>query len=78
MTHGFWTNVISPFCIALAMIGIFVVANELENPVGDDTTDLNLMEMVHVMEVDFDWLLTHLGLLSASRGLEAGGERRRV
>ena len=25
-----------------------------------------------------NWLLTHLGLLSASRGLEAGGERRRV
>merc|ERR1719502_1845815 len=50
--EGIWANVILPWCICLSMIGLSVVAQELENPVGDDTTDLNLLEMVHALEVE--------------------------
>lgn len=48
---GFWANCISPSLIFFALLGFEVLADELENPLGTGPTDLNIMEMVHALEV---------------------------
>mmetsp|Transcript_5097 Transcript_5097/g.11998 ORF Transcript_5097/g.11998 Transcript_5097/m.11998 type:complete len:313 (-) Transcript_5097:50-988(-) len=48
---GLWTNVITPSLIFLAMMGFESVAEMLENPLGDDSLDLNIAEMMHDLEV---------------------------
>jgi hypothetical protein len=48
--EGFWANVISPCIIFTALLGIEVLADQLENPLGDDVVDMNIYEMIHDME----------------------------
>mmetsp|Transcript_140489 Transcript_140489/g.436857 ORF Transcript_140489/g.436857 Transcript_140489/m.436857 type:complete len:617 (+) Transcript_140489:3-1853(+) len=48
---GWWTNVITPSLIFMAMAGFESVAEMLENPLGDDSEDLNIDEMLHDFEV---------------------------
>jgi len=48
--HGVWANVFSPCCLFMALLGFEVLADEMENPIGDDTIDLNVMRMIHELE----------------------------
>jgi len=48
--HGLWANVFSPFCLFTALLGFEVLADEMENPIGDDSIDLNIMRMIHELE----------------------------
>eukprot|EP00746_Dinoflagellata_sp_MGD_P003561 gnl/MRDRNA2_/MRDRNA2_106905_c0_seq1.p1 gnl/MRDRNA2_/MRDRNA2_106905_c0~~gnl/MRDRNA2_/MRDRNA2_106905_c0_seq1.p1 ORF type:complete len:549 (+),score=59.69 gnl/MRDRNA2_/MRDRNA2_106905_c0_seq1:94-1740(+) len=54
MSGGTWANVVSPGIIGIALTGIMCVAGELENPIGDDPCDLNLLEMIHGLEVEIE------------------------
>jgi len=47
---GFINNVLMPTVIFAAMTGIEIISGLLENPLGDDETDLNLMDHVHALE----------------------------
>jgi len=48
---GFWANVISPGLICMALFGLEVLADAMENPLGDDVLDMNVMEMIHELEL---------------------------
>eukprot|EP00747_Dinoflagellata_sp_TGD_P164837 gnl/TRDRNA2_/TRDRNA2_185323_c0_seq1.p1 gnl/TRDRNA2_/TRDRNA2_185323_c0~~gnl/TRDRNA2_/TRDRNA2_185323_c0_seq1.p1 ORF type:complete len:651 (+),score=119.11 gnl/TRDRNA2_/TRDRNA2_185323_c0_seq1:137-2089(+) len=48
---GIWANVVSPCLIFMALLGFEILADALENPLGDDTADLNVMSMIHDLEV---------------------------
>jgi len=48
---GFWANVISPCFIFFGLLGFEVLADEMENPLGDQDVDLNIMDMIHDLEV---------------------------
>jgi len=60
---GFMNNMVLPFVIFWAVMGLEVLAEMLENPLGDDDTDLDLMRYVHNLEVyaqyAFDMTETH-------------------
>jgi len=51
MGTGCAANVFQCTCAFFALIGFDIVAQNLENPLGDDDTDLNTMEMIHELEV---------------------------
>eukprot|EP00441_Pelagodinium_beii_P004231 CAMPEP_0197686468 /NCGR_PEP_ID=MMETSP1338-20131121/102536_1 /TAXON_ID=43686 ORGANISM="Pelagodinium beii, Strain RCC1491" /NCGR_SAMPLE_ID=MMETSP1338 /ASSEMBLY_ACC=CAM_ASM_000754 /LENGTH=68 /DNA_ID=CAMNT_0043268415 /DNA_START=1 /DNA_END=204 /DNA_ORIENTATION=- len=44
-------NIIFPFCAFWAMTGLEKLAEMMENPLGNDDTDIHLMEMLHDLEV---------------------------
>jgi len=44
-------NVVFPFVVYWAMSGLERLAEMMENPVGDDDTDLNLLQQLHELEV---------------------------
>lgn len=54
--HGIWANVISPCILFGALLGFEVLADSMENPIGDDVLDLNIMRMIH----DLESRLSHL------------------
>lgn len=47
---GVWANVFSPSLLFGALLGFEVLADEMENPIGDDVLDLNTMRMIHELE----------------------------
>jgi len=49
-SYGIWANIFSPCCLFIALLGFEVLADEMENPVGDDSMDLNVMRMIHDLE----------------------------
>lgn len=53
---GIWGSLFAPWMLALSMLGLDLVSERLENPLGDDDSDLNVLEMVHALEVDCKWL----------------------
>lgn len=50
-TDGVMDNVIMPMFIFWSMLGFEFIAEQLENPLGDDDADINLWEHVHSLEV---------------------------
>merc|ERR1719174_1422372 len=49
--EGVLDNVVMPFCLFWAIMGFEVLAEMMENPLGDDETDINSMQMIHSLEV---------------------------
>lgn len=49
--EGLWANVTTPWLLFIALVGFEKLAERLENPVGDDDTDLNVLEFIHSLEV---------------------------
>eukprot|EP00930_Biecheleria_cincta_P001814 TRINITY_DN102903_c0_g1_i1.p1 TRINITY_DN102903_c0_g1~~TRINITY_DN102903_c0_g1_i1.p1 ORF type:complete len:601 (-),score=109.48 TRINITY_DN102903_c0_g1_i1:82-1884(-) len=49
---GLMNNIVMPVSIFWAMLGIEMISSLLENPMGDDETDLNLLEQVHILEAN--------------------------
>lgn len=49
-THGIWANVFSPGVLFVALFGFEVLADEMQNPIGDDNLDLNIMKMIAELE----------------------------
>lgn len=47
---GWYANTVIPGLVALALLGIDSIATELENPFGDDTNDLDIIEQIHLLE----------------------------
>jgi len=47
---GMWTNVISPFVLFVALLGFDRLADEMENPIGEDEGDLNIIRMLYGLE----------------------------
>lgn len=50
-SHGIWANLVAPFLIFIALFGIECLAEQFENPIGEDVADLNVVEMLHDFEV---------------------------
>lgn len=50
--HGLFSNVVVPSLIAMALLGFEMVADNFENPFGDDDSDLNFLETIHSLEVE--------------------------
>eukprot|EP00747_Dinoflagellata_sp_TGD_P184452 gnl/TRDRNA2_/TRDRNA2_40064_c0_seq1.p1 gnl/TRDRNA2_/TRDRNA2_40064_c0~~gnl/TRDRNA2_/TRDRNA2_40064_c0_seq1.p1 ORF type:complete len:639 (+),score=113.47 gnl/TRDRNA2_/TRDRNA2_40064_c0_seq1:67-1983(+) len=50
-SEGLTDNIVMPFFIFWSMLGFEYLGEMLENPLGDDETDLNLMEFLHNLEV---------------------------
>jgi len=48
---GLWANVISPCIIFFALLGFELLADEMENPLGNGYTDLSVLEMIHALEI---------------------------
>jgi len=49
---GVWGNVVLPVFLGVTFYGFEIVAEKMENPIGDDTSDLNLLELIHSLEVE--------------------------
>lgn len=49
-SEGLLDNVVMPFFLFWAIMGFEVLAELMENPLGDDETDLNCMQMIHSLE----------------------------
>lgn len=47
---GWLPNIIIPSLISFSLLGIDVIATELENPFGDDANDLELLENINQLE----------------------------
>ncbi|CAE8612637.1 unnamed protein product [Polarella glacialis] len=58
---GWFANTVIPSIICLALLGIDVIATELENPFGNDSNDLDLWEQVFVLEREGMELLRQSG-----------------
>jgi len=49
--EGGWVdNVVLPVAVFWGLYGLQVLANMMENPIGGDDTDINLMEYLHMLE----------------------------
>lgn len=48
--NGFWANVVFPTILTFGLLGFEIIAQDLENPIGDDPVDLNVYEMIHDLE----------------------------
>eukprot|EP00811_Abedinium_folium_P001715 NODE_11573_length_1277_cov_6.591304.p1 GENE.NODE_11573_length_1277_cov_6.591304~~NODE_11573_length_1277_cov_6.591304.p1 ORF type:complete len:364 (+),score=105.34 NODE_11573_length_1277_cov_6.591304:48-1139(+) len=48
---GLWQNIVSPFLLFCFLYGAEHLSDMFENPMGDDLTDLNVLEMIHDFEV---------------------------
>jgi len=64
---GFFEDVIVPSFIALALLGIDAIASELENPFGDDPTDLDVTGAIALFESECMTLLDACGDTKARR-----------
>lgn len=53
-SHGIWANVFSPCLLFMSLFGFEVLADEMENPIGDDMVDLNTLRMIHDLECRAD------------------------
>eukprot|EP00811_Abedinium_folium_P001246 NODE_11139_length_1305_cov_5.281834.p1 GENE.NODE_11139_length_1305_cov_5.281834~~NODE_11139_length_1305_cov_5.281834.p1 ORF type:complete len:364 (+),score=98.30 NODE_11139_length_1305_cov_5.281834:163-1254(+) len=58
---GFFANTILPVTISTILLGLDVIATELENPFGDDLNDLDVLDLVHSFECDVMTMLTLTG-----------------
>merc|ERR1719313_990940 len=54
---GVWANIMSPFLIAVVLLCLNRTSEELENPLGDDSEDICLLEMVHKLENQLEQLV---------------------
>mmetsp|Transcript_60032 Transcript_60032/g.172320 ORF Transcript_60032/g.172320 Transcript_60032/m.172320 type:complete len:553 (+) Transcript_60032:132-1790(+) len=52
MEHGIWGNVIEPVMLCMALAGFEIVSDCMENPLGDDPSDISVYEMIHEFEVE--------------------------
>lgn len=50
-SDGIWANIALPFSIFVSLYGFECLAEHFENPLGDDISDLNVIEMIHELEV---------------------------
>lgn len=50
-TDGLMDNVMMPLFIVWSMLGFEFIAEQLENPLGDDDADINLWDHLHNLEV---------------------------
>lgn len=50
-SSGLVDNVIMPFLIFWALMGFEVLAELIENPLSDEETDIDIMQMIHSIEV---------------------------
>lgn len=53
-TDGIFENIAMPLIIFSTLYGFEVLASEMENPLGMDEMDLNLLDMVHSLEVSVE------------------------
>eukprot|EP00746_Dinoflagellata_sp_MGD_P010941 gnl/MRDRNA2_/MRDRNA2_122786_c0_seq1.p1 gnl/MRDRNA2_/MRDRNA2_122786_c0~~gnl/MRDRNA2_/MRDRNA2_122786_c0_seq1.p1 ORF type:complete len:453 (-),score=55.96 gnl/MRDRNA2_/MRDRNA2_122786_c0_seq1:208-1566(-) len=70
---GWFANTIIPSLLCVALLGIDAIANELENPFGDDDNDLDILECIHHLEHE---VLEYLALAGDQRALDAFQYRR--
>mmetsp|Transcript_123313 Transcript_123313/g.241902 ORF Transcript_123313/g.241902 Transcript_123313/m.241902 type:complete len:398 (+) Transcript_123313:94-1287(+) len=52
--HGIWSNVFVPTILAMTLLGFEIVADFMENPLGDDSADISVYEAIHEFEVDVE------------------------
>lgn len=45
-----FSNTVLPVTVTVAMLGIDAISTEIENPFGDDTNDLDVLEVIHMLE----------------------------
>jgi len=74
-SKGFATNVLCPLVIFWAIMGFEMLSGVLENPLGNDETDMNLFERIHGLEVGAEQIFNSTekykaGLLSALKRAE--------
>lgn len=55
---GIFGGVAAPLVVALALLSLDALANELENPFGDDHNDLDLVSRIHELECEAMEFLT--------------------
>lgn len=69
---GIWANVVTPSLILCALIGLEAIADQMENPLSDDVSDLNLHEMVHSLELSLShtFTLSEISFKSTRRSLK--------
>lgn len=58
---GWFANTVIPSMVSLCLLGIDAIATELEDPFGDDPNDLDLLEPLHVCEMEAVELLRLAG-----------------
>jgi len=58
---GLFANTAIPSLVSLALLGIDAIATELENPFGDDSNDLDILELLHVLECESMEILSLTG-----------------
>jgi len=51
-SKGFFDNVLLPLMIFWAIMGFEMLSGVLENPLGNDETDMNIYEKIHTLEVN--------------------------
>merc|ERR1719265_3075686 len=51
-TDGIGPCVVLPYLISSVIVGLLSVASDLESPIGNDPTDLNILAMCHALEVE--------------------------
>lgn len=74
LNHGIWGNVVIPWILSMSLWGFQVVADFMENPMGDDPADISLYELIHEFEVEvqamFDLSVRdHAQVVQSWRGL---------
>lgn len=74
LAHGIWGNVIVPCILAMALLGFEIVADYMENPMGDDPADISLYELIHEFEVEVQAMFDlterdHLKVMDSWRSL---------
>lgn len=51
LSKGFWANVVVPVVIFFSLLGFETLADQLENPLGNDHIDVNVLQMMHSLDI---------------------------
>lgn len=51
LSKGFWANVVVPNVIFFSLLGFETLADQLENPLGNDHIDVNVLQMMHSLDL---------------------------
>merc|ERR1719259_305240 len=54
LNHGLWGNVGVPTILSMTLLGFEIVADFMENPLGDDSADISIYELIHEFEVEVE------------------------
>eukprot|EP00811_Abedinium_folium_P023784 NODE_3342_length_2050_cov_4.963599.p1 GENE.NODE_3342_length_2050_cov_4.963599~~NODE_3342_length_2050_cov_4.963599.p1 ORF type:complete len:539 (+),score=172.17 NODE_3342_length_2050_cov_4.963599:177-1793(+) len=50
-SNGWWENIVSPCLLMISLYGIESISDRMENPLGDDICNINVLEMIHRLEI---------------------------